>query len=95
MEQFLTWEQLAVFTVFVGTVYMIVEFIKEMPGVKKIKTKYISAIISFTLLMLISLRTGTFIFCDIPLYIINSLCISFSANGIANLNKKGGNDNGN
>lgn len=88
MNDFLTWEQLAIFTVFTGVVFAIVEFIKEIKHIKNVPTKYLSALITFMLMLLIAFRTGTFLFWDIPLYLINGIFISLSANGLATFNSK-------
>ena len=51
MDNFLTWEVLLTFSGLVGAVYMVVEFTKEIPIIKKIPTKYWSWIIALILLV--------------------------------------------
>ena len=87
MEQFITWEILTTYTTFVGIVYMVVEFIKEIKYIKKIKTKYLSFIISFFLLIIVNLVVGSFHFVDIILYMLTAISISLGANGLSNFNK--------
>lgn len=88
MEQFLTWEVLLTFSGLVGTVYMGVEFTKEMPLIKKIKTQYWSWIIAFVLLIVSNLVVNNFKYQDILLHIFNAMAISLSANGLHDFNKK-------
>ena len=40
MNEFLTWEVLLTFTGLVTTTYMVTEFTKEIPVIKKLPTKY-------------------------------------------------------
>lgn len=88
MEQFITWNILATYTTFVSVVYMVVEFIKEIKYIKKIKTKYLSFIVAFILMVITNLVLGTFNFFDIVLYILSSISISLGANGLSDFNKK-------
>lgn len=87
MDSFLTWEVLLTFSGLVGAVYMVVEFTKEIPLVKKIPTKYWSWIIALILLIVTNLVLGSFNYKDIALYILNAIVISLSSNGLSDFNK--------
>ena len=87
MEQFITWEMLNTYTSFVAIVYMVVEFTKGLPLIKKIPTKYWSFIITFILLTIVNLVIGSFKGVDIVLYILSAVSISLGANGLSNFNK--------
>lgn len=87
MEGFITWEMLRDYSLLLGIVFMIVEFTKELPIVKNIKTKYFSAMVSFSLLLLSNIEGLTFRFWDIVLYALSAIAISLAANGLANFNK--------
>lgn len=87
MEGFITWEMLRDYSLLLGIVFMIVEFTKELPIVKNIKTKYFSAMVSFGLLLLSNIEGLTFRFWDIVLYALSAIAISLAANGLANFNK--------
>lgn len=88
MEQFLTWDILKDYVTFVGIVFTIVAFTKNAWLIKNIPTRLWSFIVSFSLLLVVNLRAGTFVNWDIVLYIVNAIMISASANGIADANSK-------
>lgn len=87
MDSFLTWEVLLTFSGLVGAVYMVVEFTKEIKGIKKIPTKYWSWIIALLLLVVTNLVIGKFDYKDIVLYLLNAIVISLSSNGLNDFNK--------
>ncbi|MBQ2870430.1 hypothetical protein IJE86_01885 [bacterium] len=86
MNEFLTWEVLLTFTGLVTTTYMVTEFTKEIPLIKKLPTKYWSYIIALILLFAVNLVTGSFKYEDIVLYLLNAIPVSLSANGLNNFN---------
>ena len=92
MEQFLTWEMFRDYAIFVYVVFSIVAVTKNAWGIKKLPTRLWSIIISFLLLILINLQGGTFAMWDLVLYFVNSILISLTANGLADVNKAGGKD---
>lgn len=87
MNEFLSWDSLLVYANFVSTVYLIVEFTKEIEMIKKIPTKYWSFFISFILLICTHLALNVFLLKDLFLYFITSMAISVGANGISDFNK--------
>jgi hypothetical protein len=87
MDNFLTWEVLLTFSGLVGTVYMGVEFTKEIPLIKKIPTKYWSWIIAFALLIATNVVMKNFQYQDIILHVFNAIAVSLSANGLHDFNK--------
>lgn len=89
MEQFLTWEMLKDFPTFVSIVFTIVAVTKNFWIIKKIPTRLWSIIVSFVLLALVNLQANTFTYWDIVLYVINSISISLTANGLSDINNKG------
>lgn len=88
MENFMTWETLLTYTSFVSTIYMVVEFTKELPIIKKIPTKYWSFLISLGLLVVVNVVMKDFKWEDIVLYALSSMAISLGSNGLSNFNKK-------
>ena len=86
MNEFLTWEVLLTFTGLVTTTYMVTEFTKEIPFIKKLPTKYWSYIIALILLFSVNLVTGSFRYEDIVLYLLNAIPVRLSANGLNNFN---------
>lgn len=94
MENFMTWETLLTYTTFVSTIFMVVEFTKELPFIKKIPTKYWSFLISLGLLIIVNVVMKNFKWEDIVLYALSSMAISLGSNGLSNFNKKGSETNG-
>ena len=83
MNDFITWEMFATYTTFVGLVYLVVEFTKELPYIVKIHTKYYSAIVAFLLMLAVVLHDGSFAYWDIVLYILTAMSVSLGANGLS------------
>lgn len=94
MENFMTWETLLTYTTFVSTIFMVVEFTKELPLIKKIPTRYWSFLISLGLLIIVNIVMSNFKWEDIVLYALSSMAISLGSNGLSNFNKKGSDTNG-
>lgn len=87
-EQFLQWAMLLEYATFIFIVFTVVEFTKEIKGIKLIPTKYWSALIAVTLMLIVNLHNGTFEYWDIVLYVLNGVLISLNANGLASFNEK-------
>ena len=90
MEQFITWDILKTYATFVATVFMVVEFTKDLKFIKSIQTKYWSFIVAFILLIIVNAVMDNFRLVDIILYALSSMSISLGANGLSNFNKKEG-----
>jgi hypothetical protein len=88
MEEFLTWDVLSTYASFVTIVFMVVEFTKDLKGIKKIPTKYWSFLVSLVLMIISNLALGTFHIADVILYALSSMTISLGSNGLNNFNKK-------
>lgn len=88
MDTFITWEMLATFSILASIVFMVTEFVKELPLLSAIKTKYLSWLIALVLIVLSNLVLDTFVFVDVILYGISSIAISLTANGLYDFNKK-------
>ena len=88
MNEFLNWDVLSTYASFVTIVFMVVEFTKDLKGIKKLSTKYWSFIISLFLLIITNIALETFYITDIILYILSSMAISLGSNGLNNFNKK-------
>ena len=88
MDTFISWEMLATFSVLASIVFMIVEFIKELPPFVGLQTKYVSWFIAFLLIVISNLVLKTFVLVDVILYGISAIAISLTANGLYDFNKK-------
>lgn len=86
MNEFFTWEVLLTFTGLTTVTYMVTEFTKGIPFIKKIPTKYWSYLIALVLLFAVNLVTGNFKYEDIILYLLNAIPVSLSANGLNDFN---------
>lgn len=91
MQEFISWDILTTYATFVTIVFMVVEFIKELKYVKEIKTKYVSFLVAFILLIITNFALHTFEIVDITLYVLSAISISLGANGLSDFNKKEGN----
>lgn len=87
MEGFLTWDILLTFSGLVSSVYMVVEFTKELPLIRKMNTRYWSFIIALILIILTNVVVGTYKSVDIVLYALTSMSISLSSNGLSDFSK--------
>jgi len=87
MDNFITWEMFNVFATLGAVVFMVVEFIKELGPLAVFKTKYLSWIVAFLLILLSNIVLGTFVFVDVFLYALSAIAVSLSANGLYDFNK--------
>lgn len=85
----MTWEMFRDYATFVYVVFSIVAVTKNAVLIKKLPTRLWSIIVSFLLLVIINLQAGTFVMWDLVLYFVNSILISLTANGLADVNKAG------
>lgn len=88
MDGFISWAILGEYASFVTIIFMLVEFTKGLSFIQKVPTKYWSAFLAFTLLILTNLHANTFSFWNIVLYALSAISISLGANGLANFNSK-------
>lgn len=87
-EKFIVWEMLTEFATFVAILYMIVGFTKDLPLIRKIRTKYYACVISFIMLILINLHFGTFEWQDTFIYLLSSIVITYTTKGVVEDNKQ-------
>lgn len=88
MDSFVTWEMLTTYATLVSVVYMVVEFTKELPLIKELRTKYLAWIVSFGLIVIANLVMGNFILVDVVLYSLSAISISLATNGLHDFNRK-------
>jgi hypothetical protein len=87
MNDYITWEVLTQYATFVTIVFMVVEFTKELPYIKSVKTKYYSALVAFALMIAVQLHDGAFAYWDIIIYALTAISVSLGANGLSNFTK--------
>jgi len=81
LNKFLTYDTLGTLAGTITATTLIVQFIKDLKPFKKIPTRLLVLIISFTIILTTSIITKQFSIKDIPLYLINSLLATTSAIG--------------
>jgi hypothetical protein len=81
MDNFMNWEYISTFTGIVFCTQMVVEYLKEIKYIKSIPTKYFTSIVAFILLLGANIFTGVFEISNIPLLLLNSILITFTATG--------------
>ena len=88
MDEFFTYEMLMTYATCVTAVFGVTQFIKEIPGIKKIPTKYVSFLVAIIIVILSNIATGQFKVSNILLYILSSVFISMNSNGIYDFDTK-------
>lgn len=79
--EFVTWTYLASAVGQVAVVQMLVQFLKDLPGIKKMPTKYFTYIVAIALGFGCAFVIGPFKTTDIPLIVINAVIVTFAATG--------------
>ena len=80
MDSFVTWESLLTFGGCVAGTILVTEFIKKLFG-EKVPAQLVSFLIVAVILFVGHLATGTFVWKEALLYLINAAAVSLSANG--------------
>jgi hypothetical protein len=79
MENFLTWDILLTFGGCVAATVLLTEWLKKMFA--KLPAQLVSFIVATLILVVGHLATSTFVPTEIPMYLINAVAVSLSANG--------------
>lgn len=87
-NDFLTLEYLSTYVGTVVVTMLIVQFSKELPGVKKIPTKYFTFLVAFFNIVICSVLTGHFILSNLYLMLINAMLVCLTATGGYDFNIK-------
>lgn len=85
---FITSADLKNYGFLVSIVWAVVEFTKELPKIKKMKTKYWAWCIAFVMINIANAITGTWHIADVILYALSAVFIAAGSGGMANINKK-------
>ena len=80
MDSFVTWETLLTFGGCVAGTILVTEFVKKLFG-EKVPAQLVSFLIAAVILFVGHLATGTFVWREALLYLINAAAVSLSANG--------------
>lgn len=85
-DNFIQWDMLKEFGTLTMIVFMVVEYTKQLPFVKNIKTKYYAGIVAFILISLSAINSGSFAYMDITLYLLSAFAITFASTGLSDFN---------
>lgn len=88
MDKFFTYEMLLTYATCVTAVFGVTQFIKDIKGIKRIPTKYLSFLVAVIIIILTNIATNQFKVANILLYILSSIFISMNANGIYDFDSK-------
>ena len=80
MDSFVTWDSLLTFGGCVAGTILVTEFIKKLFG-EKVPAQLVSFLIAAAILFVGHLATGTFVWREALLYLINAAAVSLSSNG--------------
>lgn len=88
MNNFFTYEMLLTYATCVTAVFGTTQFIKDLPLIKKIPTKYVSFFVALIIVVITNLAVKEFKVSNVLLYILSSVFISMNANGIYDFDSK-------
>lgn len=81
IEEFLTIDYLKTFMGTVVVTMLMVQFLKELPPIKKISTKYFTFMVALFNIVITTLLTGKFKIGNLYIMIINAILVTFTATG--------------
>lgn len=79
LENFLTWDALLTFGGCVAGTVFLTEWLKKI--FTKVAPQIVSFVIASLILFIGHIATGTFVWAESPLYLINAIAVSLTANG--------------
>lgn len=80
-KDFLTIDYISTFMGTVVVTMLIVQFLKELPGIKKMPTRYFTFLVAFFNIVMCSVLTNTFTLVGLYLMFINAMLVTFTATG--------------
>jgi hypothetical protein len=78
---FLTIDYISTFMGTVAVTMLVVQFLKDLPGIKKIPTKYFTFVVAFMNILICSALTDNFALSNLYLMLINAMLVTFTATG--------------
>lgn len=76
MQDFFNYEYLGTLAGATAATTLIVQFLKKLPVIKKLRTRWLVLIVATSLIIAVALITGQFRIYNLLLYIINSLFVT-------------------
>ena len=86
MENFLNWDILLTFSGCVAGTVLLTEWLKKL--FEKLPAQLVSFVIATIILVVGHAAMGTFAWAEVPLYLVNAVAVSLSANGGFDILKK-------
>lgn len=80
-NDFLDIKYLSTFTGTVVVTMLMVQFLKELPYIKKVPTRYFTFCVAFLNILICSLFTNTFSIANLYLMFINAMLVCFTSTG--------------
>ncbi len=81
IDSFITWDFLGQFMGVVIVTMLVVQFIKEIPVIKRISTKYLTAIVAFITLFSYQMANGSLTWRGLYLVFLNAIFVTMTATG--------------
>ncbi|WP_027626540.1 hypothetical protein [Clostridium lundense] len=80
-NDFITLDYMCTYMGTVVVTMLIVQFTKELPGVKKIPTRYYTFLVAFFNILICNILNETFTIAKVYLMLINAMLVTFTATG--------------
>lgn len=81
LDNFVTWKFIASYMGTVIITMLTVQFLKELPFIKRIPTRYFTFIIAFLNIIATNIATNSFLIPNLYLMFINAIITTFTATG--------------
>lgn len=81
MSNFLTMEYISTFMGLIFVTSMMVQFLKDLPYIKLVSTRYVTFFIALFNIIVCSVILGNFTLAGLYLMVLNSMLVTFSATG--------------
>lgn len=88
MNEFITWEMLGDFVKLTSITLAATQFIKNIPIIEKLSTKYLAWLLAFIFITVTNVNVHTFRVIDLLLYALSAMFVSTSASGIYDVGAK-------
>lgn len=80
-EQFLTWDVLGSYSGVLGTVLILTQLTKELPGIRRLPTQLYSYLLALAIMAVTAIFGGRTAVSDFVLLLFNAAVVALSANG--------------
>lgn len=81
INNFVTWDYISSYVGTIVVTMLIVQFLKELPYIKVIPTKYFTFLVAFLTIVICGLQAGTLSLSNLFLMFINAILVTLTATG--------------